>query len=283
MKKRHKQGGLDEGKYSAIKYGLEIYTIHKVIKPAEMRGKLRAAPLGKYWNIGRVKYHLKKTDGKVLIAKKDGYNKKPYPVAIYGSDLLLVDKDQSQPTVNSYDRIKEINRFTAYTPSQQEIDNTQDRILKEQASFEEKQRLQKEKEAAEAERQRQIDQLIKEMRIREEKEKKEEEERQQRNILAYQKRKAEEQQRKRNKEVKDYTKQQQKALQSIQKEKSSLEEKVSTSRGRSKAKFEKELEALRGREVEIQAILDKFAPSMTGTGILHSTLYSIPFVDVFLE
>ena len=82
MKMRHKQGGLDEGKYSAIKYGLEIYTIHKVIKPAEMRGKLRAAPLGKYWNIGRVKYHLKKPDGKVLTAKKDGYNKKPYPVAI---------------------------------------------------------------------------------------------------------------------------------------------------------------------------------------------------------
>ena len=196
---------------------------------------------------------------------------------------MLVDKDQSQPTVNSYDRIKEINRFTAYTPSQQEIDNTQDRILKEQASFEEKQRLQEEKEAAEAERQRQIDQRIKEMRIREEKEKKEEEERQQRNILAYQKRKAEEQQRKRNKEVKKYTKQQQKALQSIQKEKDSLEEKVSTSRGRSKAKFEKELEALRDREAEIQAILDKFAPLMTGTGILHSTLYSIPFVDVFLE
>ena len=73
--------------------------------------------------------------------KKEGYNKNPYPVAIYGTDLLLVDKDQSQPTVNSYDRIKEINRFIAYTPSQQEIDDTQDRILKQQASFEEKQRL----------------------------------------------------------------------------------------------------------------------------------------------
>ena len=127
--------------------------------------------------------------------------------------MLLVDKDQSQPTVNSYDRIKEINRFTAYTPSQQEIDDTQDRILKQQASFEEKQRLQKEKEAAEAEKRRQIDQRIREMRIQEEKQKKEEEERQQRNIIAYQKRKAEEQQRKRNKEIKEYTRQQQKEQQ----------------------------------------------------------------------
>ncbi len=74
-------------------------------------------------------------------AKKEGYNKNPHPVAIYGTDFILVDKDQSQTTVNSYDRIKEINRFIAYTPSQQEIGDTQDRILKQQASFEEKQQL----------------------------------------------------------------------------------------------------------------------------------------------
>ena len=95
--------------------------------------------------------------------------------------------------------------------------------------------------------------------------------------------KAEEQQRKRNKDIKDFTRQQQKTLQSIQKQKSSLQEKVSTSRGRSKAKFEKELEALQKQEAEIQSMLEKFAPSMTGTGMMHSALYSIPFVDVLFE
>ena len=111
----------------------------------------------------------------MLTAKKEGYNKKPYPIAIYGSDLLLLDKDQSEPKINSYDRIKEINRFTAYTPSQQEIDDTKDQMLKEQLSFEEKQRLQREKEAAEEEERRQIDLRIREIRMRAEKEKKEEE------------------------------------------------------------------------------------------------------------
>jgi hypothetical protein len=297
MKKRHKTGGLDEGKYSTIKYGLEIYTIHKIIKPAEMRGKLRAAPLGKYWNIGRVKYHLKKPDGKVLTATKDGYKKKPYPVAIYGSDLLLVDKDQSAPTVNSYDRIKEINRFTAYTPSQKEIDDTKDRMLKQQASFEEKQRIQREKEAAdrerqkqiqrqiqereeaERERQKQIQKQIQEMREEENKRRKKEEETKQRKKIEYEKQQAAKEQKKRTKDVQEFTKKQSKELATLQNQIATLKDRVLSSSGRNKTKIEKQLSDLRKQEKEIQALLERYTPTMSGTGMSVSHLSRIPFVD----
>ena len=63
MKKRHKRGSLDDPKYSAIKYSPQIYQISRVIKSKEMKEQQQSAPLGQYWNIGRVKYALVDADG----------------------------------------------------------------------------------------------------------------------------------------------------------------------------------------------------------------------------
>ena len=72
-------------------------------------------------------------------------------------------------------------------------------------------------------------------------------------------------------------------LLSIQKQIQSLQEKISTSRGRSKSRYEKELEELQKQEIDIQATLEKFQPSMTGKGISSTPLYAIPFVDVLFQ
>ena len=37
MRKRHKQGGLDNPKYSAVRYSPDIYQISRVIKSKEMK------------------------------------------------------------------------------------------------------------------------------------------------------------------------------------------------------------------------------------------------------
>ena len=82
----------------AIKY-IEIYTIHKVMKPAEMR-EITCCPFRQILNIGKIKYHWK-TDGRVLTAKKRVITSHTF--AIYG---WFVGRQRpitaySQPTTES--------------------------------------------------------------------------------------------------------------------------------------------------------------------------------------
>ena len=109
----------------------EIYQISRIIKSKEMKEQQKSAPLGQYWNIGRVKYALIDADGNKVKNVETRKRKKQEEVKVYGSDLLLVDKDQIAPKVKDLKRINQLNRLEEYeeTEEQREIERQKEQEL----------------------------------------------------------------------------------------------------------------------------------------------------------
>ena len=85
-----------------------------------MKEQQKSAPLGQYWNIGRPKYALTDADGNKVKNMETRKRKKQEEVKVYGSDLLLVDKDQIPPKIKDLKRINQINRLEEYEETEEQ-------------------------------------------------------------------------------------------------------------------------------------------------------------------
>ena len=128
MRKRHKQGGSDNPKYSAVRYSPDIYQISRVIKSKEIKDEQTSAPLGQYWNIGRPKYALKGSDGNKVESVETSKRKAQKEVTVYGSELLLVNKDQTPSRIKTLKRINQINRLEKYEVDEEEMEAEQQEL-----------------------------------------------------------------------------------------------------------------------------------------------------------
>ena len=156
MRKRHKKGGLDDPKYSAIKYSPKIYQVSRIIKSKEMKEQQKSAPLGQYWNIGRPKYALVDGDGKKVNNVVTRKKKNQSEIKFYESDLLLVDKDEIPPKIKDLKRINQLNRLEEYeeTKEQREKERQQEEELERlrQINRERQEQFRKEREEKESQK-----------------------------------------------------------------------------------------------------------------------------------
>ena len=112
---RHK-GNNNDVKYSAIKYTPDIYEIIKVLdkKPRKKRGEDENAAEIRFKMLNPAKpTYVVKDKNTDAVVKEEG---KKTPKYFYKNDLQLIPKNSIPTSIDTINRIKQLNRFNTYIP-----------------------------------------------------------------------------------------------------------------------------------------------------------------------